>query len=123
MTTRKIAQLVDVTEAVYMAEYQKIQPILTREATLRSRLAQLQGQRNSAGNQQMRAVGADLVWQAWRERSMQELDMELAQVVARKLELLERVRKAFGRKEAVRQLAQKGAADQTKRRATRDQGS
>lgn len=123
MNPRKIAQMADVTEAVYMNEFQKIKVILAREASLRNSLAELRNQRNAAGSQQMQAIGADLVWQTWLERSVQQLNMELAQVMARKLELLDRVRKAFGRNEAVRQLAQKSAADQKKRRATRDQES
>ena len=123
MNPRKFVQMAEVTEAVYINEFQKIQVILAREASLRRSLAQLRNQRNAAGSEQMRAIGADLSWQTWVERSVQQLNMELAQVMARKLESLDRVRKAFGRNEAVRQLAQKSAVDQKKRRATRVQGS
>ncbi len=117
MNRDKIAQMAAVTEAVYMNEFQKVQAILSREASLRSSLAQLRDQRHAAGSRQMQAIGADLAWQTWRDRSVQQLNLELARVMARKLESLDRVRAAFGRREAVRQLAQKSAEQKKRHRS------
>ena len=53
----------------------------------------------------MRALGADLLWQGWHSRTRRQLNIELAQVTARKLMAMDKVRKAFGRKHAVQTMA------------------
>ena len=106
MTLKKLGQMAHVTEAVYLSEFQKVQPILEREAKLRREIAQLQmqskeGSQHLQNDQSMQSVGADLLWQAWLARTHRQLNMELSQVVAKKMTAMDKLRKAFGRKTAV----------------------
>jgi hypothetical protein len=122
MKTEKLAQLAQVTEALYLREYEKIRPILAREAELRRDLTRLNGLAEEARRQEadafaMRTVGADLLWQGWVTRTRRQLNIELATVMARKIEAMRRVRKAFGRRQAVAATA--GTAADQRRDAAR----
>ncbi len=116
MKRDKLAQMSRVTEAMYLAEYRKVQTVLQEEARIRGALAQLREQADSeraalAGDMPMQTIGADLLWQAWLERSRKQLNIELSQVLARKSVLMDRVREAFGRRNAVQQMQGKAVAD------------
>ena len=121
MKTDKLAQLAQVTDALSLREYEAIRPILAREAELRRDLARLtalaeQARRQEADAFAMRTVGADLLWQGWVTRTRRQLNIELATVMARKIEALKRARKAFGRQQAVASMAA-AAADQRRHAA------
>lgn len=116
MTADRIRQLGAVTEALYMHEHRQIQEILEREAALQASITRLRAQSSHYSDRQMQAIGADMAWEAWRDRSLRELGMELAQVRARKLEALDQLRGAFGRNEAVRQLTERAMAEQKRLR-------
>lgn len=105
-----LQQMAAVTEAQYLKEHAKIKPILDHEARLRGQLSRLDDQVREArsevqGDIPMKALGADLVWQGWHTNTRRNLNMQLAQVTARKLMAMDRLRKTFGRKTAVSDMA------------------
>jgi hypothetical protein len=109
MTQDKLARMADVTKAIYMTEFQKVQGLLEEEARLRKDLARLraqsvQGRETLQTDPSMQAVGADLLWQSWLNRTQRQLNMDLARVMARKLTAMDRVRRAFGKQSAVRSM-------------------
>ncbi|MEB8387667.1 hypothetical protein OO012_10535 [Rhodobacteraceae bacterium KMM 6894] len=105
-----LQQMADITQALYRAEQAKLQGLLKREGDLRRALADLDERRRTAANlpadelDSVRAIGADLAWQGWVQRSRSALNMELAQVLVKKAQRMGRLRHAFGRAEAVAQL-------------------
>ena len=110
MKQKMLDQMAAVTEAQYLREHAKVKPILDEEAALRGKLSKLDAQMKETREQSeqdhaMRALGADLLWQGWHSRTRRQLNMELAQVTARKLKAMDQIRKAFGRKHAVETMA------------------
>lgn len=105
-----LAQMADITQALYRAELAKVQELITREAQLRRALADLDERRREAAELPVdqlagpRAIGADLAWQGWVQQMRRSLNMELAQVLVKKAERMGALRQAFGRAEAVAQL-------------------
>lgn len=116
MTDNKLDQMALVSEALYLEEFRKAREILAREAELRDALTQLKARRAQSSGPDMQAIGADILWQGWLDGTVRRLNMELAQVMARKLPVMDRLGKTFGRKEAVRQLARQDAAARKRRR-------
>lgn len=106
MSDPRMHQLVQATHAIYLREFEKIKAILEQEAMLRGDLAKLARHEAETreANPTMQALGADLAWRGWIERKRRELNIELAQVMARKLNAMDQVRAAFGRKHAVQKL-------------------
>ncbi len=109
MKRDKLARMAEVTQALYLNEFRKVQDILAEEARLRGDLARLRdrdqaGRRGMAEDLSMRRMGADLLWQAWLARSQRQLNIELSQVMAKKLAAMDGVRKAFGRQRAVQAM-------------------
>lgn len=124
MKQDKLAQMSQVTEAVYLAEFRKVQSLLQEEARLRGALAQLKEQAATerkalATDMPMQTIGADLLWQAWLVRSRKQLNIELSQVLAKKSIVMDRIRLAFGRRNAVQSMSDRFTADRaTARRKT-----
>lgn len=119
----------EVTELRYLAEFRKISAIVEEENRLRRALARLDAQEAAARQSLAQAgpihlVGADLLWQGWLARNRRDLGTELARVLARKSVLLDRVRRAFGQREAIRQLereaARRARADRWRRHSVSD---
>jgi predicted nucleic acid-binding Zn-ribbon protein len=107
---KMLDQMTAVSEAQYLQEHAKVKPILDREAALRGQLSKLDSQiketrAQADGDHAMRALGADLLWQGWHSRMRRELNMQLAQVTAQKLQAMDKLREAFGRKHAVETMA------------------
>ena len=116
MKQDKLGQMTQVTEAVYLAEYRKVQSLLQEEARLRGALTRLNEQADSerktlATDMPMQTIGADLLWQAWLVRSRKQLNIELSQVLAKKTIVMERIRRAFGRRNAVQSMSDRFCAD------------
>jgi len=97
-------------DAAYQAAQAAVQDVLRQEADLRRALLDLDEMRLAAQalpDEQLaapRAVGADLLWLGWTQRTRQELNMKLAQVLVRKADKMHLLRHAFGRLEAVNKL-------------------
>lgn len=104
-----LRQMAAVTEAQYLKEHAKIKPILDQEARLRGQLSKLDEQVRGARQQvdqdvPMKALGADLLWEGWHIKTRRTLNSQLAQVTARKLMAMDRLRRTFGRKTAVAEM-------------------
>lgn len=125
MSSRKLARLNDVTEAVFRAEQAKLSRLARREADLRKQLETLLHDRSAvARNERARddaalAAGADVRWHQWIATRQTRLNSELLQVLALKERQMNRVRKAHGRAEALRQLTLRTRAQEEARRAAR----
>ena len=108
---KMLAQMKAVTEAQYLREHAKVKPILDAEARLRGQISmlkvQVQDGRNAAeGSHAIKTLGADLLWQQWHMQARKELNQELAQVTAKKLQAMDKLRTAFGRKHSVETMEQ-----------------
>ncbi|WP_158965220.1 hypothetical protein [Chachezhania sediminis] len=112
MTTRRdLEDLTRASEMLYARERQAVASILQEEARLRAQLARLDrmivAAREEAGRDTaFRALGADLQWQQWTARARAGLNADLARVMARKMRVMDRLRRAFGRRDAVARLEQ-----------------
>lgn len=105
-----LKQMAAVTEAQYLREHARIKPVLDHEARLRGQIQKLsdqvqQSRAETDDDLRMRALGADLLWEGWHQRTRKQLNMELAQVTAKKLMAMDRLRRTFGRKTAVSDMA------------------
>ena len=118
---KQMQELVNITQVLYLKEQAAVQDILSKEAALRSKLAQidqqvLQARDNARGVEPMKTTGADVIWLAWVGRAKTQLNLQLAQVLARKLLVMDKVRIAFGKTQVARQMAQTDANTQRKKR-------
>ena len=123
MSQDTLSQMSAVTEAMFQREFNAIQGLLKKEAGLRQSMAQLDAQSNTgkindAQDCAMKTIGADILWQAWVSKTRRQLNIELAQVMAQKIEALAHIRKAFGRKEAVKRLLE-AAQDERHKKVAR----
>ena len=116
------ADMAGLTEALYQARLAEVARFTTREAELRKALGQLEAQ--ARANRQLpdgrmaglRAIGGDIQWQGWVARNRAALQMELAQVLAGKAAMLDRLRHAHGRNRAAAELLRKSRQQAQKQR-------
>ncbi len=116
MKTDKLADLVAATAAAYDREHQKLRPVLEQEAQFQNRLSQLDAQsaqvRSDASQADgYRIAGADVVWHKWESSMRRHLNTELARVRSQKLAMMDELRTAFGRKQAIEAVFEKQMAD------------
>lgn len=83
--------------------------IQAEESTLRRQIGTLQEHRRLSHDPDpelipMRAIGADILWQGWIDRTQAELNMDLARVMARKVPIAKKARKDIGRRDVVSEL-------------------
>ncbi len=111
--TEPLGDLVDLTRALYEAEAAKMRDLVKREAELRRALEELaQHRRDSLTMPDMqlahiRQIGADVLWLGWIDRSRQELNTQLAQVLGKKERMMGAVRTAFGKMLAAQDILNK----------------
>ncbi|MEM7519467.1 MAG: hypothetical protein AAF307_00385 [Pseudomonadota bacterium] len=100
--------LLEVSDLLYTRQRQALVAIMQEEAALRQELARLAemggANRETADQSGMKAIGADLLWNGWLARAKTDANIRLAQVLARKDFEQNRVRKAFGKVTALRQI-------------------
>lgn len=123
MSRDTLSQMSDVTEAMFQREFSTIQHLLKEESSLRQSLTQLEAQSNTgkineAQDLSMNTIGADILWQAWVSKTRRQLNIELAQIMAQKIEAMAHIRRAFGRKEAVKRVME-AAHDERRKRVAR----
>lgn len=126
MKPEMLDQTVQVTDALYLREHEAIKEILAQEAEIRGQIARLDAQvaQAAATPQQthsVRMVGADILWRGWESKTRRQLHTQLAQVQARKLGAMDRLRQAFGRKDAMEKLQKLERAKRLQQRQTRRQ--
>lgn len=102
------SKLHQLTELQYIQNQSEFRDILREENKLRNEIAKLRSQAetvDAGGMTEMHSVGADILWRAWVGRMLEQLNIELAQVLARKEMCLAHVRRAFSRMNVTDQLA------------------
>ncbi|EEX08831.1 conserved hypothetical protein [Ruegeria lacuscaerulensis ITI-1157] len=112
MKADKLTDLAAVTEAAFHKEYQVLRPVLEREAQIQDQLSRLdaqlkQVQSSASVTESYRIAGADVLWHQWEAATRRALNTELARVRSQKLAMMEDLRLAFGRRQAVEALARK----------------
>lgn len=110
-------KLVDVK---YRQQQESFARLMIQENRFRSSLHQLDEHlRNSRSSEDtsQKAIGADVVWQAWVGRKKRELNMQLAQILAMKEQHIEQVRKAYGKVVVTDKLFESSADEQSKKKA------
>ncbi len=117
MRRKDLTEMEKVTEALYQKEYSALRPTLEAEAKVMQQLARLDDQalqtrRNSARTDGYQVTGTDVLWNGWESSTRRNLNTELARIRSQKLSAMDRLRSAFGRKQAVQNLS-----DQAKKAA------
>ncbi len=116
----RLQDLLRVVQALYAKESASFQNILSREAALRLRIAKIDKQLRQERHQTslpdaMRNLGADILWQSWAMRTKEDLNTELARVLAQKSHVLAQMQIAYGRKNAVEALVKKETTNEKAR--------
>lgn len=119
---KELEQLLIVSEARYERQRRVLVKITAEETELRRELMRLSQMAHTADQHetaidQMRAIGADLLWQSWVGRAKATLNMRLARLLAIKEYEQAKVRQAFGRTIAFNELIEQPKREQRKRRA------
>ncbi|MEX0317842.1 MAG: hypothetical protein AB3N21_07810 [Ruegeria sp.] len=121
MKPTTLSRIKQVTEALYLDEYDRMRPVLQEEARLRGQLARLDAQMAQARHDGehtpgFKPLGADILWQGWESRTRRALNTDLARVQAQKLTAMDRLRAAFGRKEALARLTEAAGSEAARKR-------
>ena len=107
MTPQDLQDLQSLTGALHRVEQARMRAILQEESDLRHLLAQLDEDARQIQNlpeaqsTDLRTIGGDVTWQAWVAKTRRNLNVQLAQVLARKGIALTALERTFGRDEAV----------------------
>ncbi|WP_146347519.1 hypothetical protein [Falsiphaeobacter marinintestinus] len=104
-----LPRLLEIVKVQYLKEQERMRAVLAEESALRGKLAKLdeladQAQTDLSQPQAMQQIGADLLWQSWRDRTRRQLNQELAQIMARKQPFQEKLKASFGRKTALERM-------------------
>jgi small-conductance mechanosensitive channel len=116
-----LADLADLTDALYQAELAKMQGLAARENKLRADLVKLDQHHKqnltlpAAQLFAPRHIGADVLWHGWVGRSRTELNQQLALVLAQKSQMMNALRRAHGKHLAANQLLEDAQAKRRKR--------
>ena len=123
-----LADLADLTDALYQAELAKLHGVAAQESKLRAdliRLDQHQKQNLALPAAELfapRHIGADVLWQGWVGRTRTELNQQLALVLAHKAQMMKALRRAHGKHHAANQIWEDAQrARRKKRTEKRDQ--
>lgn len=105
-----LEDLAKLTDALYEAELSKMQVLNKHEARLRLGLKELDEMRHrnqtlpEVQMNSVRQTGADVLWEGWIGRTRENLNTQLAQVLAQKARMASGVRRAFGKRMAAADL-------------------
>lgn len=121
MTHKKLLDLASVTSAVFETEFLKLRPILEEEARIHNQISDLNAQMSQVRSDAIdadgyRIAGADILWHSWESSTRRQLNVKLARVKSRKLAMMDDLRAAFGRKQAVESLCRDHASKQQRAR-------
>lgn len=110
MSHDALADMVQLTDALFQAEQVQMRDLFNRETQLRRDLAELESYHRdnrilpTAELAAVRQVGADVLWQGWVSRTRQELQRQLALLLAEKGNRMRALRRAHGRYLAAEEL-------------------
>lgn len=94
----QIKELENILELKYQRSQRSMAALVARETELRQKLVELDQnvfEMDVSTISQMRAIGADVAWKAWSEKARAKINIELAQVLAQKENVILRVKKDF----------------------------
>lgn len=119
---QKFTDLARITDAVFRGHLAGLQRLAAEETLLRQTLSSLDEARKAnsqadGSHIEMRALGADLLWDGWIMRQRMVLNMRLANLLVQKEALRGEMRKAFGRAMVAKNLS---SAEQAKTRSLRN---
>lgn len=126
MKATKLKDLIKVTDATFMAAQSKLAELREREASLRAQLEQLASSQTALAQSDRSAsdaalkAGADALWIQWIAGRKTILNGELAQLQAHKANQFVIVKKAFGRRQAMRAIANKAKLEAMQARERRN---
>lgn len=110
-----LTQIQRLSDIKYRQQQESFARLMMQENRLRSALKKLDTQlaeSRASGDTPQRAIGADVLWQAWIGRKKRELNMQLAQVLAIKERHIAQVRKAYGKVLVSQSLLEDARAEQ-----------
>ena len=98
----ELEQIAALVDAKYEQQQLRFAKLVARENQLRAEIARLDDMRRAtnapdAKVDEMRAIGADVIWYGWVGRSKAALNIQLAQVLAQKEHHQTAVRLAYGK--------------------------
>ena len=117
---RQLEQLNELLVIKLRVEERAYNRLIARETVIRGDLERLSDQARQAQETttvEMKAIGADISWQAWLGRSAAALNLQLAEVLAQKGSYVEQVRKAHGKVSISEELLAKEQAERRQMRA------
>jgi len=126
MSRTDLDDLAGLTGMLYRVEQARMQTLTQEETRLRHALKVLEERRKSAlalppdALQAPRRIGADLLWQSWVARNREEINRQLALVLARKARQLDALRRAYGRDQATQSLSRQDQATRNQAKARRN---
>jgi hypothetical protein len=99
---QKFTDLARITDAVFQGQLAGLQRLAAEETIIRDTLSSLEMARKENisivdPNIEIRAIGADLLWEGWVVRQRIALNMRLANLLVQKDALRGQMCKAFGR--------------------------
>lgn len=118
--------LKNLTEALYQADVAALRAISNEEAATRAELAVLDEQERAAflpaaeDALALRSIGADLNWRGWVSRKRETLNLQLANILARKARAMQVLRISYGKNAVTAQLCDMARSDTRSDRANRD---
>lgn len=109
MMSESLRDLALVTDAVFRSRLASLQRLAAQESLLRQNLASLDAVRRvgpvkDMQDIEMRALGADILWQGWIMRKRMELNTQLANLLVQKEALRLELQVAFGRSQVAETL-------------------
>lgn len=118
---RKLDDLAQLMELKYQRDQDALLRVVAEETRLRRAIATLREQASSADKDtEMNRMGADVVWRQWAGQAQSDINTRLAAILAQKEQLLVHARRAFGRVQVAKTLAEQSAeADRTERNSKR----
>jgi hypothetical protein len=119
---RQLEQLNELLVIKLRVEERAYKRLTARETVIRGDLERLSDQARQAQQTttvEMKAIGADISWQAWLGRSAAALNLQLAEVLAQKGSYVEQVRKAHGKVSISDELLAREQAERRQLRAKR----
>lgn len=100
MKTKSLIEMEQLLELKYRNKQLSYTKVLSQETRLRNQLKKMDEQAREAdasSSHTIKALGADVIWKSWLERTKRSLNMELAQVLVQKEGLKSAVRKEYGK--------------------------
>lgn len=117
---KELSTMQALVQIKYQQQQESFTRLLAQEDRLRRSLRQLDENLNasrSSDDTSQKALGADVIWQAWVGRKKRELNIQLAQVLAVKERHIAQVRQAYGKVLVTNALLEHVKADTSQKKA------